>query len=319
MEKSRVTVLLAVYNGAKYIESQLESLLSQTRSIDQLIVGDDGSIDGSLEIVQRYIKEHNLDGKWVVQKNQVNKGHAGNFINLCYSSEGDYVFFCDQDDIWMPDKVESMINIMEQRPQIQLLYANVINTPHPEIRYELEIDSRFDKKILNVPFTAENFFFKGLGCAACVRGTFLKAMLPYWTEGWEHDMFFWACAIMLDSGYCYNYPVIWRRIHEGNASINARKTLQKRITQVEQSLARPKKIRKLLTDYHINSVEKKKFVEGYAQVLKRRDIALKKRNLLLAGWNLINGTQYYLHKEKGAILDIVLIIFKRYPINFAKK
>lgn len=312
--EKKVTVLLALYNGSKYIVPQLDSLLNQTKKIDQVLIGDDGSTDGSIEVVQKYIEEHHLGNSWSLQRNKINRGHAGNFINLCYAANGEYVFFCDQDDIWMPDKVESMLNIMEKNTDIQFLYADVINTPHPEKKYEHEVAAVYDKSIRKIEFTAENYFFKGLGCATCVKGAFLKRMLPYWTEGWEHDMFFWVCAIMTDSGYKYNYPVIWRRIHENNASIGDKKTLAKRIKQVDQSLKRPKQIKKLLADEHVVNEEKMKFVSNYEKVLKRRDRALNQRNPFLAATNMLGNTQYFLHKKKGVLLDIVLILFKRFPI-----
>lgn len=315
IESKKITVLLALYNGSRFIEEQLNSLLKQTRRIDQVLIGDDGSSDGSIEIVQQYIVEHHLEDCWSLQHNKVNRGHAGNFINLSHGVKADYVFFCDQDDIWMPDKVETMINIMENNPEIQYLYADVINTTHPGGIYEQEISSVFDKSVCKIEFSAENYFFKGLGCATCIRGVFLRRMLPYWTEGWEHDMFFWACAIMTDVGYRYNYPVIWRRIHEYNASISDQKTLEKRIAQVEQSLSRPKQLRKLLADGGIVNKKKKKFVDEYEKVLQRRNRALKRRNPFLAAVNMFGRTQYFLHKKKGVILDIVLIVFKKYPIG----
>lgn len=309
--EKKVTVLLALYNGSKYIVPQLDSLLKQTKKIDQVLIGDDGSTDGSIRIVQKYIEEHHLENSWSLHLNEINRGHAGNFIYLCHIADGEYIFFCDQDDIWMPDKVESMINIMERNTDIQFLYADVINTPRPDRKYEHEVAAVYDKSIRKIEFNAENYFFKGLGCATCVKGVFLKRMLPYWTEGWEHDMFFWACAIMTDSGYRYNYPVIWRRIHENNASICDKKTLEKRIIQVEQSMKRPKQLRKLLEDESIGDDKRKNFVDGYEEVLKRRNRALKTRNPLFAAVNMFGRTQYFLHKKKGIFLDIILILLKK--------
>lgn len=311
----KIAVLLALYNGAQFIEKQLESLLAQTMHIDYVLIGDDGSTDNGVEIVTQFIKDNGLGDEWRVIVNQSNRGHAGNFINLCSIVDAEYVFFCDQDDIWMPDKVESMVNIMENNDGIQLLYADVINTLDPERGSPMEVDAYFDKTVFKVPFSAENYFYKGLGCATCLRGLFVKQMLPYWTEGWEHDMFFWACAVMMGSGYKYNYPVIWRRLHNNNVSMTGQKTLEKRIMQVEQSLARPKQLKKLIADKQIIDAKIIDFVNGYEKALRHRVKALKKRNLLIALYNLIFGAKYYLHKKKGAILDIVLIIFRRYPLK----
>ncbi len=311
---SKVTVLLALYNGSKYIEKQLDSLYLQTRNIDQLIIGDDGSNDDSVSIVNAYIQSHHLEGKWTVIQNAGNRGHAANFINLCNMIDGEYVFFCDQDDIWMIDKVERMTAVIENDDRVQLLYGNVINTNIPEnCISEKLIKHRVETK--KVPFSPENYFFKGLGCAMCLRKKFIDKMLPYWTEGWEHDMFFWACAIMTNSGYYYDAPVILRRIHENNASIAGVKTLAKRCMQVEQSLSRVANLRQLLKDYSIMDISKQKFVDIYERSMENRYLALNNRNLFRAIYSFMFYPKYYLHRRKGAILDIVLIVFGKYPIK----
>lgn len=310
-QNKKVCVLLALYNGEKFIEQQLQSLLDQTYPIEKLYIGDDGSTDSSKDIIKRFISKHKLEKKWFLYENEKNLGHAGNFIHLCKYVTGDYVFFCDQDDIWMPEKIEQMVCQMENNPQIQFLYADVIDTIHPENRPSVE-----RKNILpdHIPFTYENYFFKGLGCSTCVRTNFITTHVQYWTEGWEHDMFFWACAILTGSGYYLQTPVIWRRLHANNASICDKKTYTKRKKQVEMTLNRISQLERLLHDESITSEDILNFICGYKKVLSRREKAFLTNNPFLAAMNLFhNNTLFFLHKKKGVILDIVLIIFRKYP------
>ena len=311
-QNKSVAVLLAMYNGEKYILEQLQSLLDQTYHISKVFIGDDGSTDNSFELVDKFIIENNLSGHWFLIRNEKNLGHAGNFINLCKFVQEDYVFFCDQDDIWMNDKVERMVAVMEKNSSINFLYADVINFRRLEDKDIFSSNYFDDGKVEKLVFSSFNYFFKGLGCGSCLRGDFVNKMTQYWTKGWEHDMFYWACAILTDSGYKFNCPVIYRRLHENNASIKDKKTLGKRRRQVELSISRPDCLMKLVKDNSIKDKDKLKFIKGYKKSLLRRQRALTKRNLLILLPLFFGGSQYYLKGVKGLLLDAYLIIFKEY-------
>lgn len=312
LQNKSVAVLLAMYNGEKYILEQLQSLLDQTYHISKVFIGDDGSTDNSFELVDKFIIENNLSGHWFLIRNEKNLGHAGNFINLCKYVQEDYVFFCDQDDIWMNDKVERMVAVMEENSAINLLYADVINFRRIKGKNIYSSDYSNDGKVEKLPFSYTNYFFKGGGCGTCIRGGFISQMVQYWTKGWEHDMFFWACAILTDSGYKFNHPVIYRRLHECNASIKDKKTLEKRRRQVDQTVKRPDSLIKLVKDNNIKDKDKLEFIKGYKKSLLRRQRALTKRNLLILLPLFFGGSQYYLKGVKGLLLDAYLIIFKEY-------
>ena len=313
MQEYNVSVIVAVYNGEKYLENQLSSLLDQSIKISQVIITDDGSTDQSMEIIEKFIIDHELSDTWTLKKTETNLGPAANFINMCKETTGDYIFFCDQDDIWMPDKIEKMCGIINDDPAVNLLYADVIDTGDPESCPSFD-SNLYDGSVERIEFSPENYFFKGLGCATCITRAFMRKVIRYWTAGWEHDMFFWACAILTDSGYRYNRPVIWRRIHSDNVSMHEVKTLEKRTAQVEKSLKRPKRMKRMLRDFDINDPDKAAFLAQYYKVLAKRDRALKHRDPFLALDVLITGRQYFLHKAKGAILDLVLILFKKYSL-----
>lgn len=106
-----VTILLAAYNGERFLKEQLDSLLSQTVKEIQILYSDDGSTDHTLDILEEYearfpdtIKR--LSGK--------KTGSAwANFFRLLSEAEGDYFMLCDQDDVWLPQKVELTLKEMK--------------------------------------------------------------------------------------------------------------------------------------------------------------------------------------------------------------
>lgn len=106
----KVEILLATYNGEKFLEHQLESLLSQTISDFKLIVNDDHSKDRTLAILDQYRSKFAE-----IEISDVKCGSArNNFAYLLTKSTGDLVLFADQDDVWLPDKVKRLTDAMIQ-------------------------------------------------------------------------------------------------------------------------------------------------------------------------------------------------------------
>lgn len=115
----KVTVLLSSYNGEKYIEEQLNSIFNQTLSNVSILVRDDGSKDGTTEILEGFAQQGKLC--WYSGENL---GCAKSFWHLlCNCDDADYYAFCDQDDVWDKDKLEIAVNMLEQEDKnIPLLY-----------------------------------------------------------------------------------------------------------------------------------------------------------------------------------------------------
>jgi glycosyltransferase involved in cell wall biosynthesis len=105
-----VTVLLSAYNGADFIEQQLNSLLLQTSKNFVIYVRDDGSADATRDIINQYCL-NNLGVVFHVCDELGNLGAANSFLALLnYVKEPAYVMFCDQDDVWFPDKIEKFLS-----------------------------------------------------------------------------------------------------------------------------------------------------------------------------------------------------------------
>lgn len=99
-----ISVLLATYNGERYLAAQLDSLLAQTCRDFVVYIGDDGSTDGTMAIVETYRERH--PGVFRVMEREGGTGGAKrNFLDMIIRQKDDYVMLCDQDDVWLPDKI----------------------------------------------------------------------------------------------------------------------------------------------------------------------------------------------------------------------
>lgn len=113
MLEKRVDILMATFNGEKYLHKQIDSLLTQTYAHIKIIIRDDGSTDGTLKIIEDYYQK-NREKIHLVQDNLGNLGVSQNFNELAKYSTAQYLTFCDQDDIWLPEKIEKSIFLINK-------------------------------------------------------------------------------------------------------------------------------------------------------------------------------------------------------------
>lgn len=117
----KISVAIATYNGGRFLREQLDSLYRQTRLPDEVVVSDDGSTDETLAILEEYHQRYGL--RYTV--NDTHRGVNDNFLHLFSLCTGDYVCICDQDDIWMENKIETHYEIIRhQREDIPIAVAS---------------------------------------------------------------------------------------------------------------------------------------------------------------------------------------------------
>lgn len=154
-----VNILLSVYNGEKYIATQLDSLLAQTYRNITIYIRDDASKDSSMSILQAY-EQKNLssqDIRIVLLKNSKheNLGYMGSFWTLLRESKpADYYAFCDQDDYWLPEKVERGVRALEkENADLPLLYSSSF------IYCDAELNFRENPPLMNMPIRFKDVLF----------------------------------------------------------------------------------------------------------------------------------------------------------------
>ncbi len=111
-----IQILLATYNGGNYLKEQLDSLFAQTFQDFKILARDDGSTDNTLSILNEYAEKY--PGRLEIKVNNPPTGNAkDNFFLLMQDATADFVMFCDQDDFWLPEKIEMTLSEMQQLPQ----------------------------------------------------------------------------------------------------------------------------------------------------------------------------------------------------------
>ena len=103
--KGRVDIILATYNGGRFVEQQIDSILGQMRSGHRLLIRDDGSTDNTLSVLQHFASS-NPDKIVLIDDKLPQLGACQSFGRLLEISDADYVTFCDQDDVWLPGRID---------------------------------------------------------------------------------------------------------------------------------------------------------------------------------------------------------------------
>lgn len=208
---NKILVLMSTYNGEKYLQQQIDSILAQQNVDVHLLIRDDGSTDQTIEILRRNALDNRIE--WYTGNNL---GPAQSFIDLImHAPEYDYYAFSDQDDYWLPEKLEQAIkHFSEKKPG--LYYSRTILADkdlkkiempeHKEYRQSLKMDSA----VISSNCT---------GCTVCFNNclmSYLKKYRPQYIA--MHDSWVHKVCIALDGKIYYDTnSYIYYRQHENNA------------------------------------------------------------------------------------------------------
>ena len=230
----KISVAIATCNGARFLREQLDSIREQTHPVDQVILRDDASEDATVELIEGYLEEYGLAPAWRLTENPRRLGYAENFKAAVEETDGEYVFFCDQDDIWEPDRVERMTAQMEERKEILVLGSEflpfTVDPDAPSISRRVLRNFCNDGSLEHVTWSPAHIFIGSEGCTMCLRREFLMRTKDYWYPGWAHDEYAWKLALCLDGCYILHSVTLRRRMHSGNVSKRKMRDLGKRIT-----------------------------------------------------------------------------------------
>lgn len=239
-KKSEMTIdiLLATYNGDKYLDAQLKSVLDQTYKHWKLIVRDDGSKDKTLKILQHYANKF-PDKIKIILDNDNNIGACQNFAKLLNHSNSEYIMFCDQDDIWLPDKIkitlDKMIEVEKKIPDKPILIHTDLNIVDENLnhlsnsmwKYQ-NLDLSFEKNIYKIAI--HNVV---TGCTVMINKAAKNCSCPIPQKALMHD--WWIAINVCKYGIIDHVPqsTILYRQHSDNKYGAIRKNLNyylKRIT-----------------------------------------------------------------------------------------
>ena len=220
----RVDILLATYNGEKYLKEQIESILTQTYSNFRLLISDDCSTDGTWSILNHYA---GLDNRVIIHRNERNIGIVENYEFLLRQVQSEFFMYSDQDDVWRINKIEKCINKIKQdnagiiHTDLEVVdeYLNPIAPSFwdlKKIRKRVEFNS-FESMFLNNYVT---------GCTIMARSDFIYRILPF-PKGDSHLIHDYWTALIISNFSRMTYidePLIRYRQHHDNSVGSNRKS-----------------------------------------------------------------------------------------------
>ncbi len=218
MSRPKISVAMCSYNGVKYIQEQLRSILEQTHPPHELVICDDNSEDDTAALISELTESTNFPVKLFVQKNNV--GIIENFSTAIAMCSGDYIALADQDDIWSPEKLEVLgREIGDYRDQKPLfIYSDLclINSQgqslHKRLSETVRADRHDEKPWLTL--ASRNFI---PGCSSLFDRRSVQKILPIPREAILHD---WWIALFFSLHGTMRYvekELISYRVHDGNS------------------------------------------------------------------------------------------------------
>ncbi|MDP5131539.1 MAG: glycosyltransferase family 2 protein [Paraglaciecola sp.] len=209
----RISVCLASYNGASFIEQQITSILTNLSAADELIISDDGSTDGTLALIQT-IKDPRI-----TLLNGPKQGLVCNFENAILNSSGDVIFLADQDDIWVSDKVTRMLDVLVSGYDLVISDCNVIDENGAELH------ASFYQLNGSAPGLLKNLLKNSyLGCAMAFKREFISKALPFPAKAPMHDWWLGMVAESFGSVKLMPDKLMSYRRHGKNASPTGEKS-----------------------------------------------------------------------------------------------
>lgn len=208
-----ISVCIATHNGEKYIKEQLDSILCQLSTEDEVVISDDGSTDKTIDVILS-LRDSRIQ---LYQYHQTAKGKVShyyvgkNFENALKQAKGDYIFLADQDDFWMPNKVEKCLEALKTHTLV-VHRAEICDgelNPTGRLMYKDE-------------FVFKNYLAlrvgKYFGCTTAFRKELLRWILPFPSELILHDQWIGCMAELTGNVYYEREPLLKYRVHGNNTS-----------------------------------------------------------------------------------------------------
>ena len=280
-KNEKIDILMATYNGEKYLEEQIDSIINQTYRNWNLLIRDDGSEDETLKIIENYEKKDNRIKS--IKDNKGNLGIVKNFEELLKSSNSELIMFSDQDDIWIENKLEKYIEITNSLGKKQfLIHSDAILC---DINKNILKKTFISKRALKTGL--ENIFFNYFvqGATVLITKELKEFILPFPDEVYLHDRYIHLMTELFFERIFINESLLYYR-QDANNQVGAANTLKELLNKRYFDERDYKLIKKLYNKYNgILKEEKRNLIRKYFKILDvkssklRRFLELKKSDI----------------------------------------
>lgn len=207
----KISVVISTYNGANFIQEQLDSISNQLVLPDEVIISDDCSSDNTIELIEKF-KESSPFPIFIF-KNEKNLGYSKNFNNALLKSTGDLIFLCDQDDYWFNTKISTIKNLYLNFPGYFVYMNDALLTDQSLVSVNLSKLQQIYSAGLD-----DSYFI--MGCCSALSRDFLDIIMPIPYDINEHDGWINYIAHGLNKKYITNEILQYYRRHNLNTSKN---------------------------------------------------------------------------------------------------
>lgn len=191
MKTIKTSVAIAAYRGRRFLEEQIASIARQSHPLDEVVVADDCSDDGTADFAEELLTKYGLHGK--VLRSPRNVGVAANFERAIRACSGEIVFLSDQDDVWCPDKAHRILHTLESRPALQAIFTDAVvvdanrNKIHPSLLALSRLTARERARIHEgAAFDVLMTRNVATGATMAVRAASMQGLFPV-PPSWYHD------------------------------------------------------------------------------------------------------------------------------------
>ncbi|GAA4278511.1 glycosyltransferase family 2 protein [Aquimarina mytili] len=283
-----VSIVIGTYNGASYISEQLESILQQTYTPLEIIIVDDASTDETLDVIQKYDKMHS---NIKMHAYDINVGYIKNFERGIALATGAYIALSDQDDWWMPTKIEKLMNHIHH---YDLVYCDSIFVD--ENLQNLGSSFSTTKNLISIN-TPINLLIDNCvsGHAALFKKSLYEKAIPF-PDFIPHDWWLAYVASIENNIYYLDEPLIKYRHHQNNVIASSEKN---------------KKAKKEKKPKRLKYIQKRKRIDSFYE--KCPDAFTKEKRIILSikesyrNFSLFNNLKriFVFYKNRKELLKIV--------------
>jgi len=228
MSQALISITLATYNGEKYIQEQIASLLAQSYQNFEILIQDDNSSDNTISVIENF-----KDPRIKIEKNSTNLGYIKNFECVLKRAKGDYIAICDQDDIWREDKLEMLLREIDNNA---LIYADSLlvdengNSLNKRLSQKLKNNFISSKEPLN--FLYDNAVSAH---AALFKRELLEIILPL-PQHLYFDQYIALCAASMGGVKYLDKDLVLYRQHQNNTLSQNSKKESSTLSKIEKKL-----------------------------------------------------------------------------------
>jgi glycosyltransferase involved in cell wall biosynthesis len=216
-KSTSISVALTTCNGCPYLGPQLESMADQTRRPDEIVIGDDRSEDDTVRVIEEFASERGIPTHW--QRNHTRVGTLRNVEQVVARCRGDIVVFADQDDVWMPQKLARIEEVLTADPGATYVFSDGLfiderGAPLPGTLFGRVPFDATERAVFRDGGALEVLIKHNVvtGATLAVRRAALQRLVPL-DPGWVHDYYLALGLSALGRGILLDEPLIHYRRH----------------------------------------------------------------------------------------------------------